>query len=591
MLAVKLGCAVAVCVAVAVAACGGPPSRRSPSGPSDAPPPDLSSALPPDAAFTATFFPAAWRALTEALGQRAVGLDQAFRKSDAGFTVEAELWPALGIDERAPAWLAVRGGPVPALLELSDDLERVLNAPDAVAAWLNETPMPAAWLHVRLVGTPTTTPPGDATALWLSERFGAIQSVGLDEGSDALAVALESDPHRVAPLHAALVLRGQGRVHRLLEATTPTLVVVSRGPDRVLVDLVQDRGVGPGALAAGLEAALNPSLPADDVLDRVDGPPARGEALRAVVAHRSFARWARAMGDAEVVRAALQSELIPPEARAAQVQRGRRDAGLPERLAATGLDLFRASVIRVRSTDAALLVDVESRYTSRAAPLGQLGRGHAAVPHRLLQSTAAVRLTLATPGAPALQVLDEVAPEASVPLDLHLAEAMRCGFVCWPSLWTALPAYGRKPIESFGAVFPEVTTFAAALAGAQGVSATVVFEPTAGFALAQRPALQTTVARTTAQRAFEGVEHRAVVAPDGPVELLGNDAGQLGALERALSSSDAVARETPLLLELSVAGALSTVFRGADLRLGFEAEAMHLGLVLAWLPLAPTPAP
>lgn len=585
----RLGCAVAVCVAVA--ACGGPPSRRPPSSPTDSPPPDLSSALPADAAFTATFLPAAWRSVTEALGQRAVGLDQAFRKSDAGFTLDAELWPALGIDERAPAWLAVRGGPVPALLELSDDLERVLSAPDTVAGWLTETPMPAAWLHVRLVGIPATTPPGDATALWLSERFGAIQSVGLDEGSDALAVVLDSDSHRVSPLHAALVLRGPGRVHRLLEASTPTVVVVSRGSDRVVVDLVQDRGLGPGALAAGLEAALNASLPADDVLDRVDGPPARGEALRAVVAHGSFARWARAMGDAEVVRTALQSELIPPEARAAQVQRGRRDAGLPERLAATGLELFRASVIRVRSTETALVVDVESRYTSRAAPLGQLSRGHAAVPHRLLLSSAAVRLTLSTPGAPALHVLDEVAPGASVPLDLHLAEVMRCGFVCWPSLWTALPAYGRKPIESFGAVFPEVTTFATALAGAQGVSATVAFEPTAGFALAQRPHLQRTVAGTAARRTFEGVEQRVVAAPDGPVELLGNDAGQLAALERGLSSSDAAARETPLLLELSLSGALSTVFRGADLRLGFEAEAMHLGLVLSWLPLAPTPAP
>jgi len=576
----------AIILGLAVTACGStrprpdePPARRAPV--------DLSAALPASAPLHVAFVPSAWRAATDALAARAVSFVEAFRRSDAGFTLDPDLWPALGIDERAPAWFSVDGGDASAVSETADDLGRVLMAPDALPRWRAETIAPPAWLHLRLAGAPTPTPPGDATTLWLSQRFGAIQSVSVDEGADALAVALDSDSEEAVDVHAALAARGPTRVYRLLDASPAVVIVVTRGADRVLVDWVQDRMLGPGALAAGLRAALAPQSPSRRAVWA--GVPTSGEVLRATLDHRGFARWARVMADAQVLGETLALEGVAAEAVAASLAQGRAQAALPERLQAAGQDVFGTSSLRLRSTGdgaagGSLLVDIEARYTDRGRGLAELSRGVAALPHRLLSPTTAARFTVATPGAAALARLDAVAPRPERGLDVHLTDVARCGFVCWPSLWTSLPTYARAPLESLGAVLPEVAVLAPALSGAQGISATWSPTPQPGFALTLRPGQG---AGASARPLPEGLSRRSVMAVDGPAVLIANDAPQLAALERAQALSEAGARETPTLLEVSLEGPLASVFRRLDIRLGFEAEAMRLSGSFAWLPIAP----
>lgn len=572
---------------LAVMACGGPARRGADAPPARRAPVDLSSALPAAAPLQVAFVPSAWRAVTEALAVRAVPLVEAFRRSDAGFTLDVNLWPALGVDERAPAWLSVDGGDTSAVSETADDLGRVLLAPDALPRWRAETTPPPAWLHLRLVGAPTPTPPGDSTTLWLSQRFGAVQSVGVDEGADALAFALDCAPEEAAHLHAALSARGSTRVHRLLDASPAVVVVSTRAADRVVVDLIQDRALGPGALAAGLRAALMPQASPPHATGI--GLPASGETLRVALDHRGFARWARVTADAQVLGDALALEGATAEAVAASLAQGRAQAALPERLQAAGQAVFVTSLLRLRSTGdgatgGSLLVDIEARYADRGKRLAELARGVASLPHRLLSPSTAARFTVATPGTAALSTLDAIAPRPERGLDVHLADVVRCGFVCWPSLWTALPTYARAPVESLGAVLPEVSVLAPTLSGAQGVSATWSPTPRPGFALTLRPSH----GAAAGARPLPGdLSRRSVTAVDGPAVLIANDAEQLAALERAQALSEAGARETPSLLEVSVEGPVASVFRSVDVRLGFEAEAMHVSGSLAWLPLAP----
>jgi len=581
----------ATLLGLAVTACGGPAHQGSLDPAARRVSLDLSATLPASAPLRVAFVPSAWRVATDELSARAVAVVEAFRRSDAGFTLDPDLWPALGIDERSPAWFSVDGGDASALFETADDLGRVLMAPDALPRWRAETLVPPAWLHLRLAGAPTSTSPGDATTLWLSQRFGALQSVGIDEGAEALGLALECAPEEAAHLHAALAARGPTRVHRLLDASPAVVVVVTRAPDRVIVDLVQDRVLGPRALTAGLRAALAPTEtpPRSGRL----GLPGPGEVLRATLDHRGFARWARVMADAQVLGDTLALEGVAVEALATSLAQGRAQAAAPERLQAAGQDLFGESLLRIRSTGdgatgGSLLVDIEARYADRGRRLAELGRGVAALPHRLLSPSTSVQVTLATPGAAALGALDAVAPRPERGLDLHLNEVARCGFVCWPSLWTSIPTYARAPLESLGAVLPEVALLAPALTGAQGVSATWVPIPQPGFALSLRPG---DASGASARPLPEGLSRRSVAAVDGPAVLISNDDTQLVALERAQSLSEAGARATPSLLELSLEGPLASVFKSADVRLGFEAEAMRLSGSLAWLPLAPPPAP
>jgi hypothetical protein len=570
-------------LAAALPACGG--GRKSAAGDAAAPSPpaDFSGALPQDAPLTATFEPGALVSLIGALGERNVPLRSAFGRSDAGFLLDPGFLPAFGIDPARPAWFSVRSGPVSGVLQTSEDLVRVFQAPDQFGRWVAENPPPPAWVHVRLLAHRAAgreVSPAD----WLGGRYGAVQMLGPTDAPEMWAAALDSTPARAQAVQTALAGLGAYRLAVLLETTRPAALVLVDTPTQVAVDWVADAGFGAGGLLAGLVALTAPPAATENPgTDRVAGAPAKGEALRMHVVHAPWIRWSRAMAEIEVVTEALADAQTPIEVRGTRLAQARRAAALPEQLLGPGALLFRASRISLRATPSDLLVQVEASYTSRAARLGALGDGQAPVAARSLSGAGAAAVTVA--GSPRhARTFDELAPLPALPLDRFVSETLHCGFVCWPALWAGLPGYARQPVAALGTIFPEVAGFAEPLTGATGAAFIVETHPKPGFALAARYGRSLAEPQARWRAALPALEQRAVASGAEPVLLVGNAPAAMDTLARGVGGA---AVPTAALVEAEFQGPISSMFGRFGLRVTLGREAMLVESRLALLPLAP----
>ncbi len=577
-------------LALCVSACGGSsPARRTrlERSPGDATPvaeADFSGHLPVDAPLTATFRPDGLIAFFDAIAARHLALATSFHRSDAGFLRSRAFFEALGLEPGRPAWVSVRSGPERRVLQMADDLARVLQAPDQYARWVAENPLPGAWRHARLVGHRRPAPDG-AFEVWLGERVGAVQVLGPADAPEMWAAALDASPGQVAAVLAGLAPLGAYRAVLLLEAERPAAVVLSGDATHVVADWVQDAGFGAGGLIDGLAglsgAEAEPALTGE----RVSGAPARGELLRVHVAHGPWIRFTRAAAEIEVVAAALAATSLPLEVRGAQFAGARRAAALPDLLLGPGALLFRASRLSVVHTETALTLTVSAPYTARGAKLGTLGDGATPVTPRAIAGAGAAAVSIA-PGPQHGRVLDEVAPAPTLPLDRFLADTLTCGLVCFPALWSALPAYGRRPVESLAAVFPEIRPFGEPLASAGGVAFVVESQPRPAIALAAAYGRSLAEPQARWRAALPTFEQRAVATGGDGALVVGNAPHLVDRLARGIGGAP-----TPMeaLVDGTFAGPLGPLFGAFDLRVTLGRDALEVQSRLAWLPLAPPP--
>lgn len=571
--------------------CGGPRGggRSRSAAPAPAPEEDLAALLPLDAPLTAAARPGELVALLGELTARNVALQASLSRSDVGFLLDPAFFPALGLDAGKPAWFSVRAGPVAAVLQVAEDLARVLQAPEQLDRWLADRTLPAAWSHVRLVGQRKGP---SAPETWLGDRYGAVQVLDAGEPAEMWAAAFEIAPERAAALVAALAPLGQPRVCLLLEARRPTAVVLSGAPPRLVVDWVQDAGLGAGGLVEGLLALAAPPAGRESAEgpERVAGAPAKGEALRLAITHGPWIRWARATAEVEVVErtlAGLRDGGTSVEARGAEMAQARRAAALPETLLGPGALLFRATRLSLRRAGDSLLLDVEAPYTSRAARLGELGDGQAPLSSRSVTGAGVAAVTVAASARHA-RVMDEVAPHPPLPLDRFLGEVLGCGFVCWPALWAAIPSYARQPVAALGTVFPEVAAFAEPMTGAMGAVFVVESQPKPALALAVRYGHGLAEVQARWRAAVPSFEQRPIAAGPEPVLVLGNAPSGLDLLARAVGGAAVPALA---LVDGDFAGPVGTIFGRFGVRLVLAKDALQLQSRWTLLPLAPPPQP
>jgi hypothetical protein len=547
---------------------------------------DLSARLPADAPLTGTFRPERLVALLDAVAERHLALATSFQRSDAGFLRSRTFYDELGLDATRPAWFSVRSGPETRVLQMADDLARVLQAPDQYARWVAENPLPGAWRHVRLVGF-RRAGAGAAFEAWLGERYGAVQILGPADPPEMWAAALEASPSQVGAVLAALAPLGAWRVVLLLEASRPTAIVLGGDATHLVADWVQDAGFGAGGLIDGLAGLARADADAGLAGERIAGAPARDEVVRLNLVHLPWVRFTRVQAEIEVVAEALMATSLPLEVRGAQFAAARRAAALPELLLGPGALIFRSTRLSVAHADRAVTLEVVAPYTARGAKLGTLGDGTTPVSGRAIAGAGAAAVTVAV-GPNLGRTLDETAPVPTLPLDRFLAETLTCGLVCAPALWTAVPGYARRPVVSLGAVFPEVGPFAEPLTGAGGTAFVVESRPRPGIALAASYGRSVAEPGARWRAAVPSFEQRAVAAGSEAVLVVGNAPHLVDLLVRGVGGA---ATPTEALVDATFAGPLGPLFGKFDLRLTLASEALELRSRLNWLPLAPAPEP
>lgn len=578
---------------VALGACGGEGRRRAPSSREVAPAAevDLSGSLPPDAVLTATFRPGDLLALLGALGERNVGLRAGFERSDAGFLLDPGFLPAFGIDGQGPAWFSVRSGPLTGILQAAEDLARVFQAPEQFTRWVVENPLPAAWVHVRLVAR-RNTEPEVSPADWLGVRAGAVQMFAPSDGPEMWAAALDTTPAEAQAILGALGPLGDYRVALLLDAERPSAIVFVPSRSQITIDWVADAGLGRGGLLAGFKALTEPSTTAGPTgagaaggTDRVAGPPAKGETLRLTLAHAPWMLWSRAMAEIEVIGRALSDAQAPLEVRGVQMAQSRQAAALPQQLLGPGSLLFRSTRLSIATTPGDVRVRVEAAYTSRGAKLGALGDGQAPVAARSISGAGSAAITIAGSSRHG-RMLDELAPVPALPLDRFLSESLHCGFVCWPALWVGFPSYARQPVASLATIFPEVAAFAEPLNGATGAVFIVETKPKPGVALAARYAGSVAEPQARWHAAVPGFERRIVANGPEPVLVVGNAPGPLDMLSRAIGGAPVPAEA---LIDADFQGPISSIFGRFSVRVVLGREGLEVDSRFQLLPLAPAP--
>ncbi|MCA9542190.1 MAG: hypothetical protein KC620_25010, partial [Myxococcales bacterium] len=268
--------------------------------------------------------------------------------SPLSLLMDGDRWmEAVGLDGSRPVWFAARLEPELALLRAADDATRLLTedlraappdtadtfAPLQINAWLNDNPLPAAFLHVRLAGEAPGPP-----ARSLGDYFGALQSASLSDPPETVASVLGVPPEALAAAQPCLKRLAAARFHRLLTASAPTLLVAQPGG---VIDVLVDQDVGEGALLAGLQA-----LPECDETDidgrigaRIAGPPTKAEVIRA---HLDVAAWLRALRTAAAVSALrrLASDARPIALRARSFEEARKQGEIATRLVAPARGAF-----------------------------------------------------------------------------------------------------------------------------------------------------------------------------------------------------------------------------------------------------------
>lgn len=185
---------------------------------------------------------------------------------------------ALGLDPQQPWVLSLRTSALSPLVRATEDVARLLKTPPAegLEAWLAVNPLPAAWIHVRLVGPardeaplePCPTGASDDCAASgqarkaLAAQVGALQAEVVGQApSETLAFLLDATPEGVA----ALTLEPGARLYRPLSAALPAVLMTRLEGEQRVLDLVVDLGPGPGGLVAGFEAL--PPMPVARLAD------------------------------------------------------------------------------------------------------------------------------------------------------------------------------------------------------------------------------------------------------------------------------------------------------------------------------------
>lgn len=426
-------------------ACG-PAQRSTPPPP---PPPGFAEMLPPDAPLTAVLRPTA---LTDGLR----GLPVPAPPHDPTRSLGG-----LGIDPDGPVWLALRAGPVLGVLRAAEDAERVLADVDPIAdprlmpgelagpfdRWLRAHPLPPAWIHLRLVGRPAGGPTGPVTPeAWLSATQGALATVRAADPAETLAAALETESGPAGAIQAALAAH-RPTVYRLLDRPLPTAVVVHRrggAHPAVVVDVLWDRDLGAGGLAAAMAALPEAGGAWSERRAALFGWPAEDELLRLELHHGGWLAAARMLREVQALQTVVGQGPTPAGARARLVE-GRIAARLPERLGAPVAPALVATTLTVvRGAD-----DLRVRLAAdtRSPALAALRDGTAPVDHgvaadALRDAGEGMAVTLGQPPSALARVLGPHVGPPDRPLTALLTAIERCGPACAPAAWSVL-AYGR----------------------------------------------------------------------------------------------------------------------------------------------------
>lgn len=538
--------------ALALAVLVGCPSPRRPTPPPP-PPPDLGRWLPPDAPLTAVAHPAALDRALSGLGLRdAAPLPLA----GIGPAIEPAL-RGLGLDPERPVWLALRAGPVLGVLRAAEDAERVLAdaagdpiadprlspigpfADGPFARWLEAHPLPPTWVHLRLIGHPLAGPGGSPNAPepWLAQTFGALATVGPDDPAETLAAALDVEAGPAGALQAALGAH-RPTVYRLLDRPLPTVVMAHRRQDphpAVIVDVIGDRDLGPGALAAGLAALPEAGGVWETRSTPPPGPPAPGGLLRLELDHARWLAAARMLAEVGALQRVVGQGPTPAEAHDA-LAAGRVAARLPERLMAPVQRTLAASHITLNAAEGGLRARIEVHARSEA--LGALRGDAAPADHGLIAdgltpgAGPALALTLARPPiAVARLVAPHIGPPDR-PLPALLEAIDRCGAPCLPALWTAPLAYARDLPATIAALSGHAP-LDAALTEATGLAGLVIGDSRAAAVGHRAPATLSRAAWAPIVEAA-GLESRWLVS-DRAVMLAGRGPA-LDVLTRAARS-------------------------------------------------------
>jgi hypothetical protein len=393
------------------------------------PPQPAARPLLADAALSARVQPVALRSALQRLG---------LSSAAEGLSLETLTW--LGIDDTAPVHIGLRGSAPTAVARAVEDVARVLGDPPSggLPAWLETHPLPATWLHLRVVGTHRAPPP-DAEAR-LGAHFGALQRFTLAEPPAGVAVALDTQPTALTPL-APLA---DATLYRLLDAGLPTVLMRSTdGPYQVL-DVIIDLDLGPGALVAGLRA-----LP--QLTDAAPGSPLAGDALLAIhTTLPALLALADATDGVETILPVLSEHPRHPAQDA-----WRMAHEVAQRRSATrraGASLFTGVSLRITAADPIIEVALESPLSATGALLGALSGGETPVAPEKLRPLAPITVSWAVgPWATRLDGL----PAPTIERFTFAQQVRACGPSCWTAAWTALPLYfGRQAAATFNALFP-----------------------------------------------------------------------------------------------------------------------------------------
>ncbi|MCB9537066.1 MAG: hypothetical protein H6704_12515 [Myxococcales bacterium] len=570
----------------ALAACGGqktaePPAEKAADG---APARDAAALLPPDAPLTGVVQLRDLGALARALAARSATLEPLLARGPATLLTRADLAEGMGLRADAPIFFALRAGPVAAVDGAAEDVGRVLRATEGpnLAAWRADHTLPPAWLHVRAVGVRRDTAVDFGEAL--SARFGATLAAQPGDPPATLALALETDEAQAA---AAAKVLPSARFVRLLGVDPPVLVVVRDVDARRVIDVLQDRGLGDGALVAALHALPEAGgraapVPADL---RVAGPPAPGEVARLHVAHAGWAELARLLALAETLGATLGpvGHLDP----LSRFTLGVDAARAPGALMAPGDDVFSGAVLRLVHADALLTARIDALYAPRGRPLARLKGGRAPVEHGRVATLAPTAVTVALDPPIWRAVVQQVGAPPDRPWSTLLAQVRTCGLPCAPALWATLPAYARAPGEALTGVFQMPPKMQAALTWVTGASLAIVGDAGARrFATALRLPSEAPEARAVWAELTDGQPARWGAADAGDVVLtFGTAPALVGPLSDARAAGGAEA-DAAVQITARLAPGTSTAFEHLDGFLAFEEDALVLQAALRLRPLA-----
>lgn len=574
----------------ALVACGGQKTAEPPDeashvpGAEAAPARDAAALLPADAPLSGVVRLRELGALARALAARSASLEPLLARGPATLVTRADLAEGLGLRSDAPLFFALRAGPLDVVARVADEVGRVLRATEGpnLAAWRADHALPPAWLHLRVVGTRRDTAVDFGEAL--SARFGATLAAQPGDPPATLALALESDE---AQANAAAKVLPSARFVRLLGVEPPVLVVVRDVDARRVVDVVQDRGLGDGALVAALHALPEAGgraapVPADL---RVAGPPAPGEVARLHLAHAGWADLARLLGMTEALRATFGpiGEVDPLTRYTAGVDAARA----PATLMAPGADVFAGAVLRLVHADALLTARIDALYAPRGRPLARLKGGRAPIDHGRAATLAPTAVTVALDPPIWRGVVQQVGAPPDRPWSTLLAQTRACGLPCAPALWATLPAYARAPGDALTGVFQMPPKMQAALSWVTGASLAVVGEAGARrFATALRLPAESPEARAVWTDLTDGQPTRWGAADAGDLVLtFGTAPALVGPLSDARAPGGAEA-DAAVQISARLAPGTSTAFEHLDGLLAFEEDALVLQAALRLRPLA-----